>query len=75
VIHLRVVSPSDITSTLVPELRAELAVMNLTLLSAAATNPDGDAVHFFTAVAILGLTAQRALWQRATRRSATAPPD
>ena len=45
-IHLRVVSPPDITSTLMPALRAEPAVMNLTLLSAAASNPDGDAVHF-----------------------------
>jgi hypothetical protein len=46
VIHLRVVSPPDITSTLVPALREEPAVMNLTLLSAVASNPDGDAVHF-----------------------------
>jgi len=46
VIHLRVVSPPDITSTLMPALRAEPAVMNLTLLSAAASNPNGDAVHF-----------------------------
>ena len=32
-------------------------------------------VSVLTAVAILGLPAQRAIWQRATRRSATAPPD
>jgi uncharacterized hydrophobic protein (TIGR00271 family) len=41
-----VVSPPDITAMLMPALRAEPAVMNLTLHSAAASNPDGDAVHF-----------------------------
>jgi uncharacterized hydrophobic protein (TIGR00271 family) len=46
VIHLRVVSPPDITTMLMPALRTEPAVMNLTLHSAAASNPDGDAVHF-----------------------------
>jgi uncharacterized hydrophobic protein (TIGR00271 family) len=46
VIHLRVVSPPDITTMLMPALRSEPAVMNLTLHSAAASNPDGDAVHF-----------------------------
>jgi uncharacterized hydrophobic protein (TIGR00271 family) len=46
VIHLRVVSPPDITKMLMPALRTEPAVMNLTLHSAAASNPDGDAVHF-----------------------------
>ena len=47
VIHLRVVSPTDVTTTLVPLLGAEPAVLNLTvLLWAAARNPDGDAVHF-----------------------------
>jgi uncharacterized hydrophobic protein (TIGR00271 family) len=46
VIHLRVVSPPDITSTLVPALRAEPAVMNMTVHSAAASHPEGDAVHF-----------------------------
>jgi uncharacterized hydrophobic protein (TIGR00271 family) len=40
VIHLRVVSPPDVTVTLVP------AVMNLTVLPGAVRNPDGDAVHF-----------------------------
>jgi uncharacterized hydrophobic protein (TIGR00271 family) len=46
VIHLRVVSPSDVTGALMPVLRAEPAVMNLTVLPGAASNPDGDAVHF-----------------------------
>jgi uncharacterized hydrophobic protein (TIGR00271 family) len=43
---MRVVSPPDITGALMPALRAEPAVMNLTLLSAAVSNPDGDALHF-----------------------------
>ncbi len=45
-IHLRVVSPPDITSTLVPELADEPAVMNLTVLPGAVRSPDGDAVQF-----------------------------
>ena len=40
------VSPSDVTSMLMPALRTEQAVMNLTLHPASASNPDGDAVHF-----------------------------
>jgi len=46
VIHIRVVSPADVTDTLVPVLRAEPAVMNLTVLGGAVRNPDGDALHF-----------------------------
>jgi hypothetical protein len=46
VIHLRVVSPPDVTTTLVPMLGAEPAVLNLTVLPGAVRNPDGDAVHF-----------------------------
>ena len=45
-IHLRVVSPPDVTASLVPELRTEPAVMNLTVLPGAVSNPDGDAVQF-----------------------------
>src|SRR5215813_13207829 len=45
-IHLRVVSPPDVTGTLMPVLHGEPAVMNLTLQPGAASNPDGDAVHF-----------------------------
>ena len=45
-IHLRVVSPPDVTTTLVPMLGAEPAVLNLTVLPGAAINPNGDAVHF-----------------------------
>jgi uncharacterized hydrophobic protein (TIGR00271 family) len=46
VIHLRVVSPPDLTDDLMPVLHTEPAVMNLTVLPGAASNPDGDAVHF-----------------------------
>lgn len=45
-IHLRVVSPPDVTPILVPVLGNEPAVMNLTVLPGAVRNPDGDAVHF-----------------------------
>jgi uncharacterized hydrophobic protein (TIGR00271 family) len=46
VIHLRVVSPPDVTGTLMPVLRTDPAVLNLTMLPGAVINPDGDAVHF-----------------------------
>jgi uncharacterized hydrophobic protein (TIGR00271 family) len=45
-IHLRVVSPPDVTAALMPVLRTEPAVLNLTMLPGAVSNPDGDAVHF-----------------------------
>ena len=45
-IHLRVVSPPDVTSALVPLLDTEPAVLNLMVLPGAVRNPDGDAVHF-----------------------------
>jgi uncharacterized hydrophobic protein (TIGR00271 family) len=45
-IHLRLVSPPDVTDTLMPMLSAEPAVLNLTMLPGAVTNPDGDAVQF-----------------------------
>ena len=45
-IHLRVVSPPDVTGTLMPMLHAEPAVLNLTMLPGAVSHPDGDAVHF-----------------------------
>jgi uncharacterized hydrophobic protein (TIGR00271 family) len=41
-----VVSPPDVTGTLLPVLRAEPAVLNLTTLPGAVSHPDGDAVHF-----------------------------
>ena len=45
-IHLRVVSPPDVTGSLMPMLRSEPAVMNLTMLPGAVSHPDGDAVQF-----------------------------
>lgn len=45
-IHLRVVSPPDVTGTLMPMLRSEPGVINLTVLPEAVSHPDGDAVHF-----------------------------
>jgi uncharacterized hydrophobic protein (TIGR00271 family) len=45
-LHLRVVSPPDITSTIVPMLHSEPAVFNVTLLPGTVSHPDGDAVHF-----------------------------
>ena len=45
-IHLRVVSPPDVTGALMPMLHSEPAVMNLMMLPGAVTHPDGDAVHF-----------------------------
>src|SRR4051794_32934686 len=45
-IHLRVVSPSDVTDALIPVLRGEASVINLTVLRSAVSRPDGDAVHF-----------------------------
>jgi uncharacterized hydrophobic protein (TIGR00271 family) len=46
VIHLRVVSPPDITDTVMPLLRSEPGVLNLTLHPDAVCHPDGDAVYF-----------------------------
>jgi len=45
-LHLRVASPADVTSVLMPMLRAEPAVLNLTVLPGSVSHPDGDAVHF-----------------------------
>ena len=45
-IHLRVVSPPDITGAMMPMLRSEPGVVNLTMLPDAVSHPDGDAVHF-----------------------------
>ncbi|HEX5302181.1 MAG TPA: DUF389 domain-containing protein [Streptosporangiaceae bacterium] len=45
-IHLRVASPPDVTGVLMPVLRSEPAVLNLTVLPGVVSHPDGDAVHF-----------------------------
>jgi uncharacterized hydrophobic protein (TIGR00271 family) len=46
VLHVRVVSPQDLTPRLVTALTAEPGVRNLVVLPAAARRPDGDAVQF-----------------------------
>jgi uncharacterized hydrophobic protein (TIGR00271 family) len=46
VIHLRVVSPPDVTARLEAMLVADPAVLNLIVLRAAVHHPDGDAVQF-----------------------------
>jgi uncharacterized hydrophobic protein (TIGR00271 family) len=46
VLHVRVVSPEDVTSRLVTALTAEPGVRNLLVLPGAAHRPDGDAVQF-----------------------------
>jgi hypothetical protein len=45
-IHVRVVSPPEVTAALTPLLDSDAAVLNLTVLEAAVQNPDGDAVQF-----------------------------
>ncbi len=43
-IHIRAVSPEDITPSLVDALATNPGVVNLIVLEGAARNPDGDAV-------------------------------
>jgi len=45
-LHVRVVSPADVTERLAGELTADPGVSNLVIMRAAATRPDGDAVQF-----------------------------
>jgi hypothetical protein len=46
VLHVRVVSPQDLTARLVAALAAEPGVHNLVVLPGMARRPDGDAVQF-----------------------------
>jgi uncharacterized hydrophobic protein (TIGR00271 family) len=46
VIHIRAVSPTDITPVLVASLSKRPGVLNLIVLPGVARNPDGDAVQF-----------------------------
>jgi uncharacterized hydrophobic protein (TIGR00271 family) len=46
VIHVRLVSPPDVTVRLAPTLRADRGVRNLIVQEAAVHNPDGDAIQF-----------------------------
>ena len=45
-IHIRAVSPSDVTPRLVESLTANGGVVNLMVLEGVARNPDGDALQF-----------------------------
>ena len=45
-LHVRVVSPAEVTGRLVGLLAADPGVINLVVMRAAATGPDGDAVQF-----------------------------
>ena len=45
-LHVRVVSPAEVTGRLTGQLAAEPGVLNLVVLPGAATHPDGDAVQF-----------------------------
>jgi uncharacterized hydrophobic protein (TIGR00271 family) len=61
VIHIRAVSPTDITPGLVASLSSRPGVLNLIVLGGVARNPDGDAVEFdvswFVLLTIAGLIA------------------
>jgi uncharacterized hydrophobic protein (TIGR00271 family) len=46
VIHIRAVSPTDLTPALVASLTIRAGVLNLIVLGGVARNPDGDAVQF-----------------------------
>ncbi len=45
-LHVRVVSPAEVTERLVGRLTADPGVINLVVVRATATRPDGDAVQF-----------------------------
>jgi uncharacterized hydrophobic protein (TIGR00271 family) len=46
VIHIRAVSPSDVTPKLIPSLEANAGVLNLVVLEGMARRPAGDSVEF-----------------------------
>ena len=45
-IHIRAVSPTDVTPRLVESLGANDGVLNLVVLEGVARNPDGDSLQF-----------------------------
>lgn len=45
-IHIRAISPSDVTPRLVESLTGNAGVVNLTVLPGVARNPDGDSLQF-----------------------------
>jgi uncharacterized hydrophobic protein (TIGR00271 family) len=46
VIHVRVVSPPELTNRLMPVLVSNAGVVNLTVIPGSVRNPDGDAIQF-----------------------------
>ena len=56
-IHLRVVSPSDLTEKTIALLAGDPGVLNLVVLAGRARNPDGDAIE----CDVLGGTANTVL--------------
>ena len=45
-IHIRAISPTDVTPRLVESLGANDGVVNLVVLEGVARNPDGDSLQF-----------------------------
>ena len=45
-IHVRVVSPPDVTGQLIPVLLSDSGVLNLTVVAGSVRHPDGDAIRF-----------------------------
>ena len=79
-LHVRMVSPPDLTELLADALMADSDVSNLEVLTGSARRPDGDAVHFDvlarSANSVLGkyrrlsaITATRSSSRTWTRRS------
>ena len=58
-LHVRVVSPAEVTGRLTGLLSAEPGVSNVVILRAAATRPDGDAVQFDLARASANAVLER----------------
>ena len=59
-LHVRVVTPPDVTERLVDVLAADSGVSNVVVLTGSARRPDGDAVHFD----VLTRSATRGLVQK-----------
>ena len=69
-LHVRVVSPADVTGRLEGVLTAEPGVSNLVILRAAAARPDGDAVQFDLATGAANSVLRRLRDLGLDRRSA-----
>jgi uncharacterized hydrophobic protein (TIGR00271 family) len=67
-LHVRVVSPAEVTERLVGLLSADPGVVNLVVVRAAAAHPDGDAVQFDLAIASANSVLQQLRDLGLTRR-------